>query len=109
MQGFGFVSYKTLEGAQKCRFESAKHLFRSSHRLLVSQFEQKALRGSRLSEKVDNMAFRRYKHMEQNTKAKGRLEQLRTQLSSKGGQQFLSLLKQMVVARQQSQVRPRGV
>lgn len=53
MVGFGYVSFHTLEAAQKCRFETAKDLFRDQHKLFINQFEWKELRSAHRMERMD--------------------------------------------------------
>lgn len=42
--GFGYVSFQTLESAQKARFDVTKELFKGDHKIYVNQFEWKELR-----------------------------------------------------------------
>ena len=51
--GFGYVSFHTLEAAQKCRFEARKDPFKGIHQLYVNQFEWKELRAAHRMEKID--------------------------------------------------------
>jgi len=51
--GFGYVSFKTLEGSQKARFDADKELFRGEHKLYVNSFEWKELRQAHRMERMD--------------------------------------------------------
>jgi hypothetical protein len=51
--GFGYVSFKTLEGSQKARFDGSKEMFRGTHTLIVSSFEWKELRQAHRMERMD--------------------------------------------------------
>ena len=58
--GFGYVSFHTLEAAQKCRFEASKDLFQGVHKLYVNQFEWKELRAGHRMERIDQIELSRY-------------------------------------------------
>lgn len=51
--GFGFVSYQNMEAAQKARFDVPKEMFRSVHKITVSQFEWKEQRQAHMMEQYD--------------------------------------------------------
>ena len=51
--GFGFVSFETLESAQKCRYDSAKDMFRSVYKIQAYPFEWRELRSAHKMEQID--------------------------------------------------------
>lgn len=78
--GFGYVSYKTLEGSQRSRFDAAKEPFRGVHKLYVNQFEWKELRQAHRMERIDQIELAQYMKTEQTKKANEVLQSVKEDL-----------------------------
>lgn len=78
--GFGYVSFHTLEAAQKCRFEASKDLFLGTHKLIVNQFEWKELRISHRMERIDQIELQRYLRTEKTKQANEVLQSVKSDL-----------------------------
>lgn len=91
--GFGYVSFHTLEAAQKARFEAGKALFRDAHKLYVNQFEWKELRAGHRMERMDQIELGRYLRAEKTKKANEVLSSVRDDLQTEQGQLLLRVLK----------------
>ena len=98
--GFGYVSFQTLEASQKCRFESAKELFRGQHKLFVNQFEWKELRQAHQMERLDQIELGRYMRVEQNKKANEVLSAVKDDLQTEQGKLLLRVLKVLTAVNQ---------
>lgn len=90
--GFGFVCFKSVEGAQRARVEASKRQFKGNY-LFVSQFEAREVRKAHMLEKLDQLEFARYKKKEQIREDSDKLEQLSQQLKTEQGRLFVQLLK----------------
>lgn len=58
--GYGFVSFVTVEAAQRTKNECSKILFKG-HKLYVNFFQVKSVRESHISEKIDRIQYQNYK------------------------------------------------
>lgn len=58
--GFGFVSFQTLESAQKCRYDVQKEFFRGVYKIYANPFEWKELRKAHRMEQIDQRELYRY-------------------------------------------------
>jgi hypothetical protein len=59
--GYGFVSYGTLDGASKAKFEAHTSPFRKDYFLTVNEFEPKELRAAKKLEKADKEELENYR------------------------------------------------
>ena len=80
--GFGYVSFKTLEGSQKARYDAPKELFRGEHQLYVNAFEWKELRQAHRMERMDQAELAQYMKVERTKKANEVLAAVRADLET---------------------------
>jgi RNA recognition motif-containing protein len=83
--GFGFVSFQTLESAQKCRFDVNKELFKSVYKIYANPFEWKELRKAHKMEQVDQKELYRYLQNEHSKKANEVLTSVKEDLRTEQG------------------------
>jgi hypothetical protein len=57
--GYGFVCFKTQDGAYKAKIDGQNILFNGC-KLFISQFETKTIRQAHLAEKMDRIQFLQY-------------------------------------------------
>lgn len=101
--GFGYVSFKTLEGSQMARFDGGKELFRGVHKIYVNQFEWKELRQAHRMERMDQMELAQYMKVEQTKKANEVLSAVKQDLDSDQGQLLLRVLKMLTLVNQKKE------
>lgn len=82
--GFGFVSFKTLEGAQTAKYQAQNLLF-EGRKLLINQFETKEQRIANFNERVDVLEFQRHLKYLENKRAMAKLENISTELQTEQG------------------------
>jgi RNA recognition motif-containing protein len=82
--GFGFVSFKSLEGAQTAKYQAQNVLFHG-RKLYINQFETKEQRIASFNERVDILEFQRHLKYLENKRAMEKLESVSSELQTEQG------------------------